>query len=183
MNPASAVQGQPAGHPNWMKQDNPLKAAQSLGTRLRGGFQYFARATIYRSGHPAAFGLAVTLVALWALTGPWFDYGTTWLLVINTVGTLITFLIIFLIRNAQNRESEAMQLKLDELIRATRSAHNSLLDIEELSEADLNRIKARFARLAHQARTEPGGGPIEIVRTAQIPGAPAAAVLTSDVRL
>ena len=80
---------------------------------------------------------------------------------INTVANIITFLMIFLIRNAQNRESEAVQLKLDELIRATKTAHNALLDIEELSEEDLDKIKARFERLARMARKEPIGGVME----------------------
>jgi low affinity Fe/Cu permease len=132
-----------------MKNNNPkLK-------RLVGSFQKFARTVVRTSGHPLAFGLAVATVVIWALVGPWFRFDNTWLLAINTVATIITFLMIFLIRNAQNRESEAVQLKLDELIRATKAAHNSLLDIEELSEAELDRIKARFERLARKAREEP----------------------------
>jgi low affinity Fe/Cu permease len=125
--------------------------------RLLGGFQKFARMVARASGHPMAFGLALGVIVVWLLTGPFFHFDNTWLLVIDTVGNLITFLMIFLIRNAQNRESEAVQLKLDELIRATKSAHNSLLDIEELSEEDLNRIKDRFERLARRARKGSGG--------------------------
>lgn len=120
--------------------------------RLLGGFQAFARAIVRASGHPMAFALAIGTVVVWAVAGPWSRFGNTWLLVINTVTNIVTFLMIFLIRNAQNRESEAVQLKLDELIRATNAAHNSLLDIEELSEAELDRIKARFERLARRAR-------------------------------
>jgi low affinity Fe/Cu permease len=101
---------------------------------------------------------------IWALTGPLFRFGNTWLLVINTVANIITFLMIFLIRNAQNRESEAVQLKLDELIRATKAAQNTLLDIEELTEEDLDRIKARFARLARKARNDSGAGLTELIR-------------------
>lgn len=112
---------------------------------------------VHASGHPAAFGLAIAVILIWLLTGPLFRFGNTWLLVIDTLANIITFLMIFLIRNAQNRESEAVQLKLDELIRATKEAHNSLLDIEELSEADLDRIKARFGRLARKARDETTG--------------------------
>ena len=112
-----------------------------------------------------AFGLAFGVILVWLVTGPFFHFSNTWLLVIDTVGNILTFLMIFLIRNAQNRESEAVQLKLDELIRATKEAHNSLLDIEELSEADLDRIKARFERLARKARDE------------SIPGQPEAAVI------
>ncbi len=91
-----------------------------------------------------AFGGAIGVIVVWGLTGPLFHFGNTWLLVINTGASIITFLMIFLIRSAQNRESEAVQLKLDELIRATKEARNTLLDIEELSEEELDRIKARF---------------------------------------
>jgi low affinity Fe/Cu permease len=103
---------------------------------------------------------------IWALTGPLFRFGNTWQLVINTVANLITFLMIFLIRSAQNRESEAVQLKLDELIRATKAAHNSLLDIEELSVEELDRIKARFERLARTAREDSNAGQTEFIRRA-----------------
>jgi low affinity Fe/Cu permease len=122
--------------------------------RLLGSFQKFARTVVRTSGHPTAFGVAIGIIVIWALTGPFFHFGNTWLLVIDTVANIITFLMIFLIRNAQNRESEAVQLKLDELIRATKAATNSLLDIEELSEAELDRIKARFERLARKARAD-----------------------------
>jgi len=123
-----------------------------------GGFQKFARTVVRASGHPMAFAVAVGVIVIWALTGPWFHFGNTWLLVINTVASIITFLMIFLVRSAQNRESEAVQLKLDELIRATKEARNTLLDIEELSEAELDRIKARFERLARKAREESSPG-------------------------
>ena len=136
-----------------MKNDSPK--AERAGNRLLGGFQTFARMVVRSSGHPMAFVLATGLIMIWALTGPFFRFGSTWLLVINTVANLITFLMIFLIRNAQNRESEAVQLKLDELIRSTKAAQNTLLDIEELSEAELDRIKARFEQLARKARAEP----------------------------
>jgi low affinity Fe/Cu permease len=125
-----------------------------MGGWLQSAFQRFARRSVRASGHPFAFGIALSVILLWLLMGPWFHFGNTWLLFIDTVGNIITFLMIFLIHNAHNRESEAVQLKLDELIRATKSAHNSLLDIEELSEAELDRIKARFERLARTARAE-----------------------------
>jgi low affinity Fe/Cu permease len=125
-----------------------------MGRRLAGSFQKFARAVVRTSGHPMAFGLAIGVIVLWLLTGPFFHFGNTWLLVIDTVANIITFLMIFLIRNAQNRESEAVQLKLDELIRATKEARNTLLDIEELSEVELDKIKTRFERLARKARDE-----------------------------
>ena len=129
-----------------------LKNATTL--RLLGGFQKFAQTVVRTSGHPMAFTVALGIILLWLLSGPFFHFGNTWLLVIDTVGNLITFLMIFLIRSAQNRESEAFQLKLDELIRASKAAHNVLLDIEELSEEDLDKIKGRFERLARTAREE-----------------------------
>jgi low affinity Fe/Cu permease len=147
-----------------MKNNGHPKLERLVGARLLGDFQKFARAVVRTSGHPMAFGLAIGVIVIWALTGPLFRFDNTWLLVINTVATIITFLMIFLIRNAQNRESEAVQLKLDELIRATKAAHNSLLDIEELSEADLDRIKARFERLARKARDESSAGQTELIR-------------------
>ena len=140
------------------------KLERLVGARLLGGFQNFARTVVRTSGHPMAFGLAIGIIVIWALTGPLFRFGNTWLLVINTVANIITFLMIFLIRNAQNRESEAVQLKLDELIRATKAAQNTLLDIEELSEEDLDRIKARFERLARKAREDSGAGQTELIR-------------------
>jgi low affinity Fe/Cu permease len=146
-----------------MKDSGIPKLERLVGLRLLGGFQKFARTVVRTSGHPMAFGLAICVIVIWALTGPWFRFGNTWLLVIDTVANIITFLMIFLIRNAQNRESEAVQLKLDELIRATKAAHNSLLDIEELSEEDLNRIKARFERLARKARAESDTSQTEVI--------------------
>ena len=127
--------------------------------RLLGGFQRFARTVVRSSGHPMAFLIALMITAVWALAGPFFHFGNTWLLVINTFANIVTFLMIFLIRNAQNRESEAVQLKLDELIRATKAAQNTLLDIEELSEEELDVIKARFERLARKARKDSAAKP------------------------
>lgn len=110
--------------------------------------KWIARAT----GHPTGFALAVLIILVWLATGPIFGFSTSWQLVINSVTTIVTFLMVFLIQNTQNRESEAMQLKLDELIRAVEGAHNALLDIEELDEADLDRIKGSYEKLAQQAR-------------------------------
>ena len=141
-----------------MKNNSRPKLERLLGARLLGGFQKFARAVVRTSGHPMAFAIAIGSIVIWLLLGPVFRFSNTWLLVIDTFGNVITFLMIFLIRNAQNRESEAVQLKLDELIRATKEARNTLLDIEELSEEELDRIKARFERLARKAREETGPG-------------------------
>jgi len=147
-----------------MRNNGRPKLERLVGARLLGGFQKFARTVVRTSGHPMAFSLAIGIIVIWALTGPLFRFGNTWLLVINTIANIITFLMIFLIRNAQNRESEAVQLKLDELIRATKAAQNTLLDIEELSEEDLDRIKARFERLARKAREDSGAGQTELIR-------------------
>jgi low affinity Fe/Cu permease len=147
-----------------MKNNSRPKLERLVGAQLLGSFQKFARTVVRTSGQPMAFGLAIGIIVIWALTGPLFRFGNTWLLVINTVANIITFLMIFLIRNAQNRESEAVQLKLDELIRATQAAQNTLLDIEELSEEELDRIKTRFERLARKARDESSAGQTELIR-------------------
>ena len=154
-----------------MKNNVMPKLERLVGARIMGGFQKFARTVVRTSGHPMAFGLAIGVIVIWALAGPLFRFGNTWLLVINTVANIITFLMIFLVRNAQNRESEAVQLKLDELIRATKAAQNTLLDIEELSEEDLDRIKARFERLARKAREESSAGQTELVCQEVLPDA------------
>jgi low affinity Fe/Cu permease len=91
-------------------------------------------------GHPSAFGVALLLILVWALTGPLFGFSDTWQLVINTGTTIVTFLMVFLIQNTQNRDSGAIQLKLDELIRATQGAHNAVLDLEELTQEDLEKF-------------------------------------------
>jgi low affinity Fe/Cu permease len=104
------------------------------------------------SGRPATFTLALLVIVVWAVTGPIFKFSDTWQLVINTGTTIVTFLMVFLIQNTQNRDTEAMQLKLDELIRATRGAHNALLDLEELDEKTLETFRVRYEALANSAR-------------------------------
>lgn len=115
-------------------------------------FTRFAKWTSRATGHPATFALAVLIILVWAATGPIFAFSDTWQLVINTGTTIITFLMVFLIQNTQNRDSAAMQLKLEELIRAINGAHHGLLDLEELSDEDLVRIRARFEALARESR-------------------------------
>ena len=117
-------------------------------------FSRFAQAAARIMGGPRAFMLALCVVVVWGLSGPLFDFNDTWQLVINTGTTIITFLMVFLIQNTQNRDAEAMQIKLDELIRAAHEAQNSLLDLEELEPEDLERIRARYTDLAKQARHE-----------------------------
>ena len=120
--------------------------------RHHGSFLRLAKRTSWIVGHPAAFGLALAVIVAWALTGPIFGFSDTWQLVINTGTTIVTFLMVFLIQNTQNRDSEAMQLKLDEIIRSLEGAHNALLDLEELEEKELDRIRARYVELARLAR-------------------------------
>ncbi len=117
-------------------------------------FARFAKWTARTAGHPQALAIAVLIIVAWGVSGPIFGYSDTWQLVINTATTIVTFLMVFLIQNTQNRDSEAMHLKLDEVIRAVEGAHNALLDLEELTESELDRIKARYEELARQAREE-----------------------------
>jgi low affinity Fe/Cu permease len=118
------------------------------------GFIRLAKAASRFTGRPACFGLALLVVAAWAITGPLFGFSDTWQLVINTGTTIVTFLMVFLIQNTQNRDTEAMQLKLDELIRATRGAHNRLMDLEEREEGELDRLREEYERLARHSRRD-----------------------------
>lgn len=120
----------------------------------RSWFSHFAKVTSRAAGRPAAFMLAVGVVLAWLVTGPLFGYSDSWQLVINTGTTIITFLMVFLIQNTQYRDAEAVQVKLDELLRATAGAHNALLDLEELGQFELDRIREDYARLAQRAREE-----------------------------
>ncbi|TMA55799.1 MAG: low affinity iron permease family protein [Deltaproteobacteria bacterium] len=124
------------------------------GAPRTSSFGRFSRQVARATGQPAAFGAALAIVLLWAVVGPFFGFSDTWQLVINTGTTIITFLMVFLIQNTQNRDSEAMQIKLDELIRAIDHAQNALLNLEELEEKDLERIRANYVKLADQARNE-----------------------------
>lgn len=127
-------------------------------------FMRFAQVTSHATGTPAAFLTALTLVGVWALTGPYFGYSTNWQLVINTGTTIITFLMVFLIQNTQNRDSRAVHLKLDELIRAMEGAHNALLDLEELEEKDLDTIRKDYLTLAKSARDAVQNGQLDTGR-------------------
>src|SRR5919109_4587911 len=117
-------------------------------------FGRFATGAARAMGHPLAFLLAVLIIVVWAVTGPFFGFSDTWQLVINTSTTIVPFLMVFLIQNTQNRDSTAVQLKLDELIRAVEGAHNSLLDLEELEEGQLQRLRAVYEQLAQRARMQ-----------------------------
>ena len=113
-----------------------------------------AKWTSRATGHPFSFLLAAGVVLAWLVTGPVFHYSDTWQLAINTGTTIVTFLMVFLIQNTQNRDTQAMQIKLDELIRSMEGAHNALLDLEELSEEDLTEIRQRYETLAGRARKD-----------------------------
>jgi low affinity Fe/Cu permease len=117
-------------------------------------FSRFSKWISRATGRPGAFGLAALVIIAWIVTGPVFGFSDTWQLVINTSTTIITFLMVFLIQSTQNRDTEALQVKLDELIRVTEGAHVALLDLEEMEEEDLNVIRASYARLARQARKD-----------------------------
>ncbi len=120
-------------------------------------FNRLAKWASRASGRPLAFALALLVVVAWVVTGPVFGFSDTWQLVINTGTTIVTFLMVFLIQNSQNRDTEAIQLKLDELIRATRGAHNALLDLEELEERELDNFRQRYIELAKAARESRSG--------------------------
>jgi low affinity Fe/Cu permease len=123
-------------------------------TKPRSWFSRFAKRTATFTGRPAAFLLAMGIVIVWLVTGPLFHFSDTWQLIINTGTTIVTFLMVFLIQATQNRDSEAIQVKLDELIRSIEGAHLALLDLEELEEDELNHIHAGYQKLAQRARND-----------------------------
>jgi low affinity Fe/Cu permease len=120
-------------------------------------FNQLANTCAHLLGTPVAFGIALSIVVGWAWTGPLFGYSDTWQLVINTGTTIVTFLMVFLIQNTQNRDSAAIQLKLAEVIRCTKGAHNAMLDLEKLSQEDLDKMHTLYEQLADKAR-EAGRG-------------------------
>jgi low affinity Fe/Cu permease len=124
-------------------------------------FSDFARRLAVWTGRPVAFLAACGAVVLWAASGPFFGFSDTWQLVINTSTTIITFLMVFLIQNTQNRDTEAMQIKLDELIRATQGAHNALLNLEHLEDEELDRYRNHYAALARIARKKLRDGELD----------------------
>ena len=129
---------------------NPTE--NTRGTAFGATFGAASRHIANATGRPAAFLLAGGVVLAWAVSGPWFHYSDTWQLVINTGTTVVTFLMVFLIQNTQNRDSEALQLKLDELIRAVKGANNAMIDLESLEQEQLDRIRGTYTALAQKAR-------------------------------
>jgi low affinity Fe/Cu permease len=121
-------------------------------TKPRSAFTRFAKWTARATGRPITFALAALVIVVWAVSGPLFGFSDTWQLVINTGTTIITFLMVFLIQSTQNRDSEAMQVKLDEIIRAIGNAKNEVLDLEELEENELDEIRQTYTEMAEKAR-------------------------------
>lgn len=123
-------------------------------TKSRSWFTRFAKDMARWTGRPVAFLLAIAVIIVWLASGPFFRFSNTWQLVINSTTTVVTFLMVFLIQNAQYRDAEAMQVKLDELLRVTHGAHNALLDLEELEEEELDKMRDGYSRLAELARAK-----------------------------
>jgi low affinity Fe/Cu permease len=153
------------GGPGRLRTANhPPAAAHRLqeihvrSTNPRPLFNRMAQGMAQVAGRPVAFLVAASVVVAWAASGPLFGFSDTWQLVINTGTTIVTFLMVFLIQNTQNRDSHALQIKLDELIRVTRNADTALLDLEELEDEELCRIRAAYEELAARARREQRAG-------------------------
>jgi low affinity Fe/Cu permease len=124
-------------------------------------FDRFSKLAARHAGRSATFTLATAVVLLWLLTGPLFGYSDTWQLAINTATTIVTFLMVFLIQHTQNIDAQAMQIKMDELIRATKGAHNALLDLEEMTEKQLDELRDQYEDLARQAHSQLGGEDVD----------------------
>lgn len=122
-----------------------------LWCRVNDAFSKFARKSSSILGSAWAFALAILIIVVWAITGPTFHFSDTWQLIINTGTTIVTFLMVFLIQNTQNRDAKAVHLKLDELIRALKGARNKLVDLEKMSEDDLRLLEKEFERVRQQA--------------------------------
>jgi low affinity Fe/Cu permease len=139
-----------------LRQSNTAQPCHTGGcmkvTKSTSWFSTFSKWISRTTGSPLAFGLALGTILVWAVTGPIFGYSDTWQLVINTGTTIVTFLMVFLIQNTQNRDGQAVQIKLDELIRCTNGAHNALLNLEELEEDELRNICVEYTKIAERAR-------------------------------
>src|ERR1043166_1751289 len=132
---------------NGKKNGRNNEENRDLFCRIRDAFGVFARKTSNILGSAWAFVLAIVIIFIWALTGPAFHYSDTWQLIINTGTTIVTFLMVFLIQNTQNRDAKAVHLKLDEIIRALKGARNELVDLETLSDEDLAKLEKQFTRI------------------------------------
>ena len=135
------------GRVNWLMDSR-------IGKRERDLFSLWATYAARALGRAKSFAIALGVVLLWVLAGPFFHFSDTWQLIINTGTTIVTFLMVFLVQNTQNRDSAAIQLKLDELIRSSQGAHNTLLDLEKLGTEDLDKIRMLYQELADRARSD-----------------------------
>jgi low affinity Fe/Cu permease len=131
-------------------------------------FVHFAQWVSHATGRPIAFLLALSSIVIWAMLGPLFGFSDTWQLVINTATTIITFLMVFVIQNTQNRDTAAMHIKIDELIRVTQKARNTLLDLEELDDKTLDLLRKDYEKLARKAKTQTRTP----LRAEEVPGKP-----------
>jgi low affinity Fe/Cu permease len=134
-----------------MDGGGPTHARTGASSSLRDKFRIVARRIALIAGEPWVFGIALASLILWGLTGPLFHYSDTWQLVINTGTTIVTFLMVFLIQNTQNHDQKALHLKLDELLRAIKPARTSLVDLEDLSDEELDKLQHEFERLVRRA--------------------------------
>jgi len=132
-------------------------------------FVHFAQWVSHATGRPIAFLLAFSSIVVWGFTGPLFGFSDTWQLVINTATTIITFLMVFVIQNTQNRDTAAMHIKIDELIRVTQKARNVLLDLEELDDKTLDLLRKDYEKLARKAKSHTSTP----IRAEEVPGKPA----------
>ncbi len=133
---------------------NAMTTDAGNGDHKKKWFTAFAQGTSSWTGSPAAFVLAFGIIVVWAITGPIFGYSDTWQLVINTGTTIVTFLMVFLIQNSQNRDSKLIQLKLDELIRAVETAETALINMDEMTEEELQEVQDNFSKVAAEAKEE-----------------------------
>jgi low affinity Fe/Cu permease len=137
-------------------------------------FSRFASSTAQLVGHPYMFLVAVVVLVIWAASGPFFHYSDTWQLIINTGTTIITFLVVFLIQNTQNRDAKALHLKLDELIRSHHPADDDLIDIQKLSDEELDELEKRYEKIRKTCEARRNGKPVEVATkhdTKQVPAA------------
>ena len=134
------------------KNQTEPETPRSVFCAIRDAFHVFARQSSNVLGSPWSFILAIAIIVVWAITGPMFNFSDTWQLIINTGTTIVTFLMVFLIQNTQNRDAKAVHLKLDELIRALKGARNQLVDLEKLSDDELEKLEKEFERIHHHAR-------------------------------
>jgi low affinity Fe/Cu permease len=147
---------------------NRILPPPAKGNALSRIFTRLAKGASYGAGTPLAFCLASGFILLWAMAGPLLDFSQRWQMVVNTVTTIVTFLLVFLIQHSQNRDTHALHLKIDELIRATHGAHTGLIDLEKMDEEELMEIHKRYKSLAQKARQlmREGGDDTEIINIA-----------------